>query len=158
MFDWAAARQDTQAAERRALEMRLARMIRRVALTKDQIAHLPDTYAAAVTSGAFPPRADPRALDRAFLPPDLLDPHGPWLDINDSFTEPIAPQHAATFSHSEFHVRLTVPGGAAATADYLKTLWDYPEPFVAEPRSTTASSARRSTRSCPPCRMGPRWP
>ena len=42
-------------------------------------------------------------------------------------------QHAAEISHSEFLVLLSVPGGAAATSNYLRRLWEFPEPFVADP-------------------------
>jgi hypothetical protein len=133
VFDWVAARTDVNPDARRALATRLARIMRRVALTKDQIDHLPDNYAAAVRSRAFPAGYDPQHPDRAFLPPGVFDANGPWLDITGSFFDPIAGQHAATFSHSEFFVLFNLPGGVQATQDYLKTLWDFPEPYVPEP-------------------------
>src|SRR5206468_3245533 len=97
-----AATTDVDQDARRALGTRLARIIRRVALTKDQIDHLPDNYAAAVKSRTFPVSYDPQHPDRAFLPTNVFEASGPWLDITGSFVEPIAGQHTATFSHSEF--------------------------------------------------------
>ena len=133
VFDWVAARPDDNPEARHALALRLARIIRRVALTEQEIERLPDNYASAVTSRSFPERYDPRDPVRAFLPPDLLDARGPWVNITDSFTDPVATQHALAFSHSEFLVLLNVPGDAAATSSYLKRLWEFPEPFVTDP-------------------------
>jgi hypothetical protein len=132
VFDWVVASSDDHPEERRALAARLARVMRRVALSKEEIDRLPDNYAAAVERRRFADDYDPEHTDRAFLPRDLFDATGPWLGITDSFTEPIAAQHASTFSHSEFSVLLNVPGGAAATLDYLKRLWDFSEPYTAE--------------------------
>ena len=151
VFDWVAARTDGDQDARRALATRLARIVRRVALTKNQIDHLPDNYAAAVKSRTLPVGYDPQHPDRAFVPTNIFEANGPWLDITGSFFDPIAGQHAATFSHSEFSVLLNLPGGAQATLDYLKTLWDFPEPFVPEP---FLDGEQRS----PPNRMLPQIP
>ncbi len=70
--------------EKRALQARLAEVMRRLALTQEQIKSLPDNYAQAVASGAFAAQYDPIQPQRIFLPPDLFDPRGPWVCITPS--------------------------------------------------------------------------
>ena len=130
LFDWLAARFDHHPDARKALLSRVARVIRRVALTQKQIEGLPDNYAAAARSGTFAPRFDASQPDRAFLPPDLTTTAGAWVVI--SANEPVAAQHASEISHSSFSVRWHVPGGPPATLAYWKKLWDHPEPYVIE--------------------------
>jgi hypothetical protein len=134
VFDWLAARADHHIDARKVLMARVARVIRRVALSQDQIERLPDNYAAAVRSGAFASRFDPAQPARAFLPPDLTTTDGRWVVI--SATDPIAGQHADEVSHSSFSVRWHVPGGPAPTLAYLKKLWDHPEPYVVDPHAS----------------------
>jgi hypothetical protein len=127
IFDWSVSTLETHADARRALAARLARVIRRVALTPEQIASLPDAYAAAVVAARYPAAYDPAQRDRAFLPPRLLDSSGPWIAIHGDV--PVA-QHSDELSRSSFHVFLSLPGGRAATLAHLKHLWEAPEPFV----------------------------
>src|ERR1051325_8143528 len=54
VFDWLASQTDPYPSQRRALETRLAQIIRRVALTKEQITSLPDNYALVVQSNVYP--------------------------------------------------------------------------------------------------------
>ena len=70
VFDWAAAPRFDGRDERAqtALMTRLARVIRRVALTRAQIEQLPDTYAEAARSDAS-------------LPDDLVSAEGKWVPI-----------------------------------------------------------------------------
>jgi hypothetical protein len=81
IFDWLASSWESRGipekAARTALMQRVARAIRRVALTKSQIEALPDTYAAAVASGTFVDRGD-RSPQGLLLPRDLFDASGPW--------------------------------------------------------------------------------
>jgi len=117
IFDWAIERRydGRDARQREALSTRLARAIRRLALTREQIDRLPDTYADAV-------RADPS------LPADLLGSGGNWLPVGG--LAPIARQHASALSRSAFSVHWNVPGGTGAAGAYLKRLWEFQEPFV----------------------------
>ena len=140
VFDWLADVAEGHDEERRALMARLARMMRRVALTSDEIAALPDNYAAAVVSGAYPAAFDPAARSRAFLPADLIRANGIWVGIVESAGQvwpwpggPIAPLHAFERSRSAFTVLWRLPGGAAATRAYWQRVWDHPEPFVRDP-------------------------
>src|SRR6185503_5616689 len=54
VFDWLSFQSDPYASQRKALETRLAQVIRRVALTREQIVSLPDNYNLAVESNVFP--------------------------------------------------------------------------------------------------------
>jgi hypothetical protein len=101
-------------------------VIRRLALTRRDIEALPDSYAAAVASGAF---ATNRSQQTA-LPSDLFAAAGPWVSV--AGTESLVPQHAAELSRSSFTVLWSVPGGSAETVRYLKRLWDFPNPFVSD--------------------------
>ena len=142
LFDWLAQPSEIHPEGRTALMSRLARVLRLVALTRDRIERLPDTYRAAAASQAFADRYDP-AQPRAFLPRDLFSTAGPALSASRS-TEvegpwvsiggigPIVPHHAAELSRSSFVVLWNLPGGAAETRAYLAKLWDFPQPFVAD--------------------------
>jgi len=117
VFDWAVATRfdDRDARERDALSTRLGRVIRRLALTRYQVDHLPNSYAEAA-------RSDPS------LPADLVGSLGNWLPVGG--LAPIARHHASGLSRSAFSVHWCVPGGTGATAAYLKQLWEFPAPFV----------------------------
>jgi len=112
--------------EKRELQVRLADVLRRLALTPEQIASLPDNYAQAVASGKFAKEYDPDHRERAFLPPDLFEPQGPWVELEGrGKLLPVAEQHEAFFSgRSSFLVFLRLPEGRKATFDYLQTLWN----------------------------------
>ncbi len=130
LFDWSAKRlqfaEDAPAA--RELESRLATAIRRLALTTNEIAALPDNYAPTETKSV------------PDLPRGLFQTNGDWVlvrDLNDRLT---APSHAHSFDgHSAFYVLLHVPGGRSAAISYLDELrrfehaWIYrtnTEPFI----------------------------
>ena len=138
VFDWAEERQPNDdsgpayAKQRRELRARLAEVLRRVALSPEELAALPDNYAQAVASGEFRREYDPAHREHAFLPPDLFEAHGPWVELEDpSNAEPVAFQHTANFSaRSSFLVFLRLPGGRKATFDYLRALWDFPGPWI----------------------------
>lgn len=127
VFDWLASTSEGDTAARTALMRRVALVIRRVALTRKNIEALPDTYAAAVASGAFVDRAG-ASQPQTFLPRDLFSATGPWVSVGG--TGLLVPQHAAELSRSAFIVLWSLPGGSAATIGYLRKLWDFPQPFV----------------------------
>ena len=129
MFDWLVTVSDGDGPARMALEQRLARVIRRLALTRQEIEALPDTYALAVGSRALVAPADPSA-QRPPFPDDLFNASGPWVTVGGNV--PIAPKHAAELAGSAFIVLWSVPGGRSATLAYLRTLWDFPKPYVSD--------------------------
>jgi hypothetical protein len=109
--------------ERRELYRRLARVIERLALTNEQIARLPDNYAASIASKKYPSQFDPERPHRAFLPSNLWEPEGPWVLVGEWADNPLAIRHTAFFGgRSTFAVFLRLPEGRAATLQYLKEL------------------------------------
>jgi hypothetical protein len=125
VFDWLASTSEGDTAARTALMRRVALVIRRVALTRKNIEALPNTYDAAVASGAFSDRASASQL---FLPRDLFSATGPWVSVGG--TKSLVPQHTAELGRSAFIVLWNLPGGSAETMGYLQKLWDFPQPFV----------------------------
>ncbi len=138
VFDWSVKRQGARQGEpsydreKRELQIQLAEVLRRLALTPQQIESLPDNYAQAVASGEFAKEYDPAHRDRAFLPPDLFEQHGPWVAVS-GYPEPVATAHASAFSRSSFLVFMRLPGGRKATLDYFHTLWGFPQPWIPRP-------------------------
>jgi hypothetical protein len=147
VFDWSVER-DTErpgepAYEKEKLELqsRLAEVVRRLALTPEEIRSLPSSYRQALASGQFGKDYDPEHRDHPFLPPDLFEPRSPWVELfsqgPDFASEEIAPEHAHAFSRSTFMVFLRLPGGRKATFDYVRTLWEFPEPYLPRPEKFT---------------------
>ena len=130
IFDWLAVTSEGDAQARRALMLRLARLMRRVALGRKQIQSLPDSYGVAVSSGELT-RPAGGAHQQQALPGDLFSATGPWIAIGGN--GPVAPQHAGELGRSAFILLWSVPGGAGATLAYLRKLWDFPQPFVSDP-------------------------
>ncbi len=130
VFDWTAERQrwGKYPQECRELQIRLAEIIRRVALTPAEISALPDFYNLALASGEFSRAYDAALRDTAFLPPDLTERTGDWVTLTAGF-DPVAPIHVASLSgRSSFRVFMHLPGGRKATLEYLQTLWSVPNP------------------------------
>ncbi len=130
LFDWSARGQDKYAEQRRELQIRLAEVLRRLALSKNEIASLPNNYDAAVKSGEFAQQYDVDNRDRAFLPPDLFQADGPWVCIVGT-PGPVAQVHVGEFSgRSRFIEFIRLPQGRKATLDYLNALRDFPDPWA----------------------------
>jgi len=108
---------------------RLAEVIRSLALSPEQIAALPDNYAAAVASGRYGPYPGPGAT-RRYLPPGLLIDPDRWVEIE--FFQPnlhtdvshrfITLHTRAYRGRSYFRIFYRFPGGRGQLAEYLKLL------------------------------------
>jgi hypothetical protein len=142
VFDWSVKRpsqsrphEHSYDKEMRELQVRLAKVMRLVALTPEEIRSLPNNYDQAVGSGRFATTYDPAQPDRAFLPPELFDPRGPWVKLEGpGDPEPVARSHFSQFSgRSTFLVFMRLPEGRKATFDYLQTLWTFPKPTIPTP-------------------------
>jgi hypothetical protein len=114
-----------QRVRRRAVQRRLVQVMRRIALTPEEIDALPDNFGLAVRSGAFATAFDPKQPERAFLPPDLLSADGSWIAVsnftrsNEEFLA--APQHTCFVKgRSVFVVYLRLPQCRKATEDFIK--------------------------------------
>ena len=141
VFDWAAARDEEDVQfrrERNELCLRLAEAIRRLALTAQEIRALPDNYSAAVAAGQFATTYEPGDSRRAFLPPELFRPDGPWVCLSAHLEEPTAIVHFT--GRSRFLVFLRLPGPRAATLEYLEKLRASGEPPLVPDSSHPPSS------------------
>lgn len=116
--------------ERRELISRLAPIVRSLALSAEELATLPDTYARALQLREFPAAYDSANPNRAFLPPELFDAHGPWVCLGPPSPDLAAPAHDMSFTaRSVFLVFARLPGGRDATLAYFKQLADMKTPL-----------------------------
>ncbi|HEV2905576.1 MAG TPA: hypothetical protein VGW32_11030, partial [Pyrinomonadaceae bacterium] len=132
VFDWLAQSQNGSA-QKSALQNKLAEVIRRLALRPEEITKLPDFYQEAIKANAFPITYDSSKPSRPFLPADLFDQNGRWVMLSAGGGQPIARGHVAFASgRSVFLIFMRLPGGRAATLDYLKSVASFPKPWVAD--------------------------
>lgn len=142
LFDWTIksqvwnsneTREVRLAAHKLALQKRLVAVMRRIALTAEQIEALPDNYSLAAQSGAYPSEADTVTRGAPYLPPDLLNEEtGPWVRIFGAGADRGAELHVRHMDgRSLFWVYLRTPGGRDATWDYLVKLRDFGRPYEA---------------------------
>jgi len=116
LFDWSALPWPSPpyANERKELQKRLAVAIRRLALTTNEIALLPDNYSKQARTSKLPD-----------LPQGLFQTNGDWVNLapdQASYGE-IAPTHDhSAHGHSAFLVMLHLPGGRQAALAYLEQL------------------------------------
>ena len=141
------------------LQRRLARVIERLQLKSFQISSLPDNYAQAVKSAAFATDFDAEHPDRTFLPPDLLDPKGQWVEIGEAGLGAVAPFHVEMLSgRSVFRVFIRCPGGRQATLSYLETLNLYPSPWALNPQDIGTRSPDHAKVRLHPLLINPATP
>jgi hypothetical protein len=125
---------DELPAQRKALRARLAKIIALLALKDSDIARLPDNYADAVKSGAFPRDFDPANPDKTFLPGDLFDSKGPWVEISDDRGQSVAPVHVQSLQgRSIFRIFIRCPGERKETLAYMQKLNLHTTPWALEP-------------------------
>src|SRR5262249_17871777 len=106
-------------------QKQLVQVLRRIALTPDEINGLPDNLAEAVKARSFPHAYDPAHPDRPFLPGDLLQPGGPWVLLGNRLRGDhlAAPTHyQATTGRSTFLILLRLPDGRPVAENYLKAM------------------------------------
>jgi hypothetical protein len=108
-----------QEQHRAILEGKLARAIRSLALSRDEIEGLPDTWSAAITSGVFTSVLETNRYD--FMPADLFLTNSGWLEVSPG---PSLTKHIpGTLEHtllvggrSIFRTFVKVPGLDSTTA------------------------------------------
>lgn len=130
--------------QRKELENRIAQVIRRAALSKQEIQTLPDNYYAAMRSGSFLPYFQSNQPSAPFLPADLYLPDSGWVCIGRQ-GGPIATTHTQEFpflGRSVFLVYLRVPGGKDATLSFVNALLTQSSPNL--PDDTEVALVRRA--------------
>jgi hypothetical protein len=114
LFDWTVDSPPTSyAAQQKELQNRLALVIRRLALTTNEIASLPDNYALTDRTNA------------PDLPHGLFATNGDWVNLapDQGGYQEIAPLHDHNFAgHSVFLAMVRFPQGRVATLAYLDQL------------------------------------
>lgn len=116
---------ETFAVERRQLEVRVAKVMKAIALAGDEISALPDNYKLAVAAQTFPASFDPAQEDRPFLP-DSFFAGTDWVDLDGTNYNSLAPVHVGNVkSRSGFHVLISLPAGRSEMLAYLKRLHDF---------------------------------
>jgi len=114
------------------LQQRLVSVIKAIALTEEIIAELPDNYAQAAASGAFPVLPDLEREGAPYLPPELFDEDGPWVRIYGVGGDDGAVEHVYhTRGRNLFWVYIKLPEGRHATEDYVHSLRDFGKPYEA---------------------------
>ena len=135
IFDWTT-QISGHSPEKLNLQDKLSRVIRRLALSPEEIAKLPNFYQRAMESKAFAPVYDSSKRNQPFLPPDLFDPKGPWVMLSARGGSPIALSHVDFFSgRSIFLIFMRLPEGREATLKYLKGLSEFPKPWLPDPNN-----------------------
>lgn len=133
VHDWSASKAEPHTKERGALQDRLVEIMKRVALTKEEIISLPDNYRFAVDSGTYPFEFQEDHPEEAFLPPGLFQPDSAWVPMGRK-GGPIAMTHAEAFpffGRSVFLVFVRSPDGRETTLDFIDSLNTGPDPITA---------------------------
>jgi len=113
LFDWSAKNswKPDETLARRELQSRLVVIIRRIALTTDEITALPDNYLQTKTNNA------------PDLPLGLSLTNGDWLSVSDQNDSLTTPAHVSSFDgHSTFQVLVHFADGRQAASAYLDKL------------------------------------
>lgn len=133
VFDWSTLNSYEATPEKRELQKKLAQVIRRTALSKQQIESLPNNYIEAVAAKSFADQYDSGKPEIPFLPPDLFQKDGPWVALSKFGGDAIALDHVFAFSgRSAFRVFIRLPGGREATLAYIKKLESFPQQWLPE--------------------------
>ena len=122
---------------RQQLQSRIANVMHRIALSRRQIADLPDNYAGAVRSGVFVPKLGAGGSPPPFLPTNLFQPNSPWL-ILGGHKSPLANFHINTAigGRSVWLILMRVPEARRNTAAFVASLaapgsLDHPPELIA---------------------------
>lgn len=113
-----------------AVQPPIVALLRKLALTKEQILGLPNPLAATMNSGGFATAHDTADQFKPFLPTDLYAEESSWICLGED-KEPIpASQHTnKSSSRSMFLQFIRLPGGRAETLEYLERIKKRPHQF-----------------------------
>jgi hypothetical protein len=151
-FGWNDDPIEDKQSQRRAVQKRLAQVMRHLEQSATRLKALPDNYAVAVESGAFPTKFDPKNPKISYLPADLrVDGKGDWVLVSrpdrGRGTGLAAPAHAKFVEGKAIFLSfLRLPGGRKATENYIARLPSPPCPdkdFPPLPDGTQMALVRR---------------
>lgn len=106
-----------------AMQNMLADVIRKLALSKDEIHRLPNPLVGTIEAGKYPATFDSQDPYAAFLPKDILDDDGSWVCLSKFDHELPAFNHTrAVNGRSAFLIFMRVSDDRGATVRYLEKL------------------------------------
>jgi hypothetical protein len=142
----------------------LAVLIRRLALTPQEIRSLPDNYQAALVSGQFARAFDPREPERPYLAPELFAADGPWVCVgrSDGLTAPRHLSEDGTNRFTKFGLpRLLAfagrPGRHCRLFEALAFIRATTLCSQSRPLGSTLQIHSCQTQSCRSFQKGPSW-
>lgn len=133
VFDWLASQPEPYSPQRQALATRLAQVIHRVALSKEEILSLPDNYALEIKAKTFPADVSVNDPESPFLPDDIFQSNSAWVPMGRE-GGPIAMTHTSTFpffGRSVFLVYVRSPDGRKETLNFIESLNSEAAPALA---------------------------
>jgi hypothetical protein len=102
---------------------KVASLIKRLVLTKEEIAALPNPGQATAQSGDFPKQHDPKKKFNPFFPADLFADDSPWVCMGSDNRAIPGIAHTYMVEHrSAFLIYIRLPGGRDQTLAYLDKL------------------------------------
>lgn len=109
----------SQEQHRIVLERKIGQVIHSLALSRVEINNLPDSYAAAVHSGAFSDRLESKSYN--FLPPDLFATNSAWFEVNSG--NPHLQHSLIAGGRSVFRAFVKSPAGFTnVLGDYIRDM------------------------------------
>lgn len=115
---------------RAAVQPAIVTLLRKLALTKEQILAIPNPLAATMKSGGFAKAHDPADHFKPFLPTDLYTEDSSWICLGEDKHPIPASQHTSkSYSRSMFLQFIRLPGGRTATLEYLERIKKRPHQF-----------------------------
>lgn len=113
------------------LQRLFASTIRKLALSHQDILHLPSPLKATIAANTYSSDVDSEDAMMPYLPADVIDSDGPWVCIHRPDYPVPATLHAeATDFRSAFLILLRLPGGRQETIEYLTALNAFQQPWL----------------------------
>lgn len=143
VFDWIVSREWEFASQSLELQFRISQIIKRLALSKEQILSLPNNYQQAIEAQIFQTDFQIENPENAYLPADLFQLNSAWVPVGRE-NGPIALTHtniSPFLGRSVFLVFLSSPNGREATLDFVTSLQAEIQPIT--PIGTEVALVRR---------------
>ncbi|MBL8098156.1 MAG: hypothetical protein JNK81_03195 [Anaerolineales bacterium] len=143
VFDWLITREWEYASQSLELQSRLSQIIKRVALSKEQILSLPNNYKQVVEAQIFPTDFQAEYPENAYLPVDLFEANSAWVPLGRE-DAPIVITHTTSspfLGRSVFLIFIRTPNGRQGTLDFITSLQTQVQPIT--PIGTETALVRR---------------
>jgi hypothetical protein len=145
VFDWTVHAGKLKTLERSSLEAMqrsLGALIRRLALSAEEIENLPDLVKNTAETGVYPEIANPSALLQPFFPKSLGSKDSPWVCVSGGALRARSHDFEEQW-RSAFQIYIRLPGQRKDTLNYLKELDEFREPWTNEKPETSLLNRTR---------------